>query len=62
MFRLASMLYSIIGTTFSGSFIIGALVTGHDTLNPILLAAAVGAVVALPVSWLVARAILNNKI
>lgn len=62
MFRLSSMLYSIIGTTLSGSFIVGALVTGHDTLNPILLAAAVGAIIALPVSWLVARAILNNKI
>jgi predicted PurR-regulated permease PerM len=55
MFRLASVLYSLIGTTLAGSFVVVALTMGRDTLVPILVAAALGAVVALPVSWLVAR-------
>lgn len=61
MFRLATILYSIIATTLAGSFIIAALATGYDTVMPILLAAAVGAVVAIPVSYLVARSIMLNK-
>ncbi|MBY6048024.1 CTP synthetase [Vannielia litorea] len=57
MIRLALVLYSLIGTTLAGSFVVAALVTGHDTLWPILVAAAAGAVVAVPVSLLVARQI-----
>lgn len=57
MLRLASILYSIIATTMAGTLIIVALVIGHDTLNPILIAAAVGAVVALPISYVIARKI-----
>jgi len=60
MFRLASMLYSIIGTSVAGSFVIAALATGYDTLVPILIAAAVGAVLGIPASWYVARAITVN--
>ena len=41
MFRLAAMLYSIIGTSFAGSFVIAALSSGYDTLGPIIIAAAV---------------------
>ena len=55
MMRLASILYSIISATLAGSMVIVALVTGHDTLIPILIAAAIGFVVALPVAWVVAR-------
>jgi len=61
MFRLASMLYSIIGTTLAGSLMVAALTAGYDTLIPILVAASVGAVVALPVTWLVARAIVTQQ-
>ncbi|APZ55117.1 CTP synthetase [Salipiger abyssi] len=57
MLRLAGILYSLIGTTLAGSFMIAALVTGYDTLIPIVASAAAGAVVALPVTWYVARAI-----
>ena len=57
MLRLASILYSLIATTLAGSFIIAVLTMGYGTLQPILLAAAVGAVVALPVSYLVAKKI-----
>jgi uncharacterized membrane protein YeaQ/YmgE (transglycosylase-associated protein family) len=59
MLRLASILYSLIGTTLAGSLVVVALVTGNDTLVPIIVAAAIGAVIALPVSWYVARAMMN---
>ena len=55
MFRLASMLYSLIGTTLAGSAVVVALVIGQDTLVPIVSAAALGFVAALPVTYLVAR-------
>ena len=55
MVRLAMVLYSLIGTTLAGSCVVAALVMGQDTLWPILIAAAIGAVVAVPVTWLVAR-------
>ena len=57
MLRLASILYSLIATTLAGSFIIAVLTMGYGTLQPILLAAAGGAVAALPVSYLVAKKI-----
>ena len=60
MMRLASILYSLISTTLAGSFVIAALVTGYDTLQPILVAAAAGFIVALPVSWVVAKQITEN--
>lgn len=60
MMRLASILYSLISTTLAGSFIVVSLVAGYTTLNPILIAAALGFVLALPVSWLIARQIVDN--
>ena len=57
MLRLAMVLYSLIGTTLAGSFVVVSLVMGYDTLWPILIAAAVVAVAAVPVSVLVARQI-----
>ena len=59
MLRLASILYSLIGTTLAGSLVVVALTMGYDTLNPILMAAGAGFVAAVPVTWLVARAIQN---
>ena len=59
MFRLASLLYSLISTSLAGTFIIVALVSGQDTLYPILAAAIAGFVVAAPASWLVARQLYN---
>ena len=55
MMRLASLIYSLISTTLAGSFVIAALVTGYDTLTPILVAALAGLLLALPVAWAVAR-------
>lgn len=61
MLRLASILYSIIATTLAGIGIIAVLAAGFGTLTPILIAAAVGAVIALPVSWVVARQIIGAQ-
>jgi len=60
MFRLASILYSIIGTTMAGSLMVFVLVIGRDTLVPILLAAGAGALLALPVTWFVTRAMMAD--
>jgi hypothetical protein len=61
MLRLASILYSLIATTLAGSAVIAALVSGYDTLWPILIAAGVGAIAAVPVSLLVARALVAEQ-
>lgn len=55
MLRLASVLYSLIGTTLAGSAIVVALVMGFDGLQGILVAAALGGLAGLPVAYLVAR-------
>ncbi|HSF65584.1 MAG TPA: CTP synthetase [Paracoccaceae bacterium] len=55
MTRLLMILFSMISTTLMGVGIVIALTTGYDTLQPILIAAALGFVAAWPVSWLIAR-------
>jgi hypothetical protein len=60
MFRLASILYSLIGTTLAGTAIIAVLTAGFGTLVPIVAAAVIGALVALPVTYFVTRAIYQN--
>ena len=57
MTRLTMILFSMIGTALAGSGVIAALTAGYDTLNPILISAAAGALLALPVSWRVAKQI-----
>ena len=55
MTRLMMILFSLISTTLMGVGVVIALTTGNDTLNPILIAAAIGFVLAIPVSWWVAQ-------
>lgn len=55
MTRLMMTLFSMIATTLMGVGVIIALTTGNDTLRAILVAAAVGFVLALPISWWVAK-------
>ncbi|MGC1496960.1 MAG: CTP synthetase [Sulfitobacter sp.] len=57
MFRLASMLYSIIATSLAGAGVIAVLTAGYDTLIPILVTAGIGAIIAIPVAYLIAREI-----
>lgn len=61
MLRLASILYSLISTTVAGSLVIAALVTGYDTLQPILIAAIIGFIGSLPIAWFVAKALYGNE-
>ncbi len=56
--RLTMILFSIISTTLMGVGVIIALTTGNDTLRPILTAAAIGFILAAPVSWLIAKQLL----
>ena len=55
--RLTLVLYSMIATAMAGTGVIAVLSTSYGTLWPILIAAAVGAALALPVSWTVAKQI-----
>jgi hypothetical protein len=55
--RLMLVLYSMIATAMAGTGVIAVLTAGHGTLWPIVISAAVGAALALPVSWAVARQI-----
>ena len=55
MIWLMLILHVFIGSTLAGSLVIAALTMGYDTLQPILITAALGFVVAFPVSWLVAK-------
>lgn len=55
MSRLMMVIYSMASATLAGSFIVVALVTGYDTLQPIVAAAVAGFIAALPISWAVAR-------
>jgi hypothetical protein len=47
-------------TALMGVCVIAVLTAGYDTLQPILAAAAVGFVAAVPVTWAVVRAITRD--
>lgn len=57
MSRLFLIIYTLAGPTLAGSAVVAALTMGLTTGRPIVLAAALGALVALPVAWVVARQI-----
>jgi len=57
MLRIASLIYTIASSTLMGIFIVIALSSGYDTLKYVVIAAAVGAIVAIPVSYFIAKAI-----
>lgn len=59
MFRLASIMFSIVATTTAGIAIIAGLTMGYDTLQPILIEAAIGFVIAIPVTWFVTKKIVD---
>ena len=61
MARLMMILFSMIATTLMGIAIVVALTIGMDTLQPIAAAAVIGFVLAIPVSWLIARQIVAAK-
>ena len=60
MFRLSLILHLFIGSALSGSAIIAVLVMGYDRLYPILFAAAAGVLLAIPISCLIARKLIQS--
>ena len=61
MFRLASILYALIGTTLAGIGIIAVLTAGYGDFKPIIIAALAGFLIAMPVAWYVARQIVRQN-
>ncbi|WP_374421190.1 hypothetical protein [Novosphingobium arvoryzae] len=57
MNRLMWVLHAMVSTTLMGIGVTAVLATNLPGWQPIAIAAAIGFVVALPVSWLVARKI-----
>ena len=56
MLRLMLMLFAVIGTTLMGTAVVAVLTLRMDsTAMPLIAAAAAGFVLAIPVSWLVAK-------
>ena len=60
--RLMLMLFSMIATTIIGILITAVLSMGLTTGRAILIATAVGFVLSIPDSWLVARAITKTVV
>lgn len=57
MMRLAFIVHLFVGATLTGMAIVIALTMGWDTLQPLLVAAVLGWLVSIPVSWAVAKKI-----
>lgn len=55
MIRLFSVIYTLASVTLAGSAIVAALTMGMFGARPIIVAAAIGAVVAVPVAWAVTK-------
>ncbi len=55
MTRLFLLILSIAGVTCAGIGVVAALTLGQDTLQPILIAAALGLLVGTAASWVIAR-------
>lgn len=61
MLRLASILYSLIGTSVAGSLVVAALTMGYDTMKPVVAVAAIGFLLAVPITWFVTKGIVENN-
>lgn len=55
MTRLFLLLLSIVAPSLAGAGVVVALASGQVAAQPIVLGAAIGAVLALPVAWVIAR-------
>lgn len=61
MLRLALILHAVVATALMGAAVTGVLAAGMVTTWPITLAALGGFVASIPISWLVARAIVRQQ-
>lgn len=55
MLRLTMVMHSIVGTTLAGIGVIFAVTMNLYDVRSIVVAAALGAVLAIPVSWIIAK-------
>ena len=55
MTKLIAMMYVIIAPTLAGIAMVVVLAMGLDTANPVVWSVIIGALVAIPVSWIVAK-------
>jgi hypothetical protein len=60
MLRLALPVFAMTATTLMGIGVVAVLTAGFDTLQPIIAAAAVGFIVALPVTWAVVKKLMGR--
>jgi hypothetical protein len=54
MLKLAGLIYTMVGYIVSGSFVVAALMLDRMDAMSIAIAAAFGALAALPVTWMIA--------
>ena len=54
MLKLVAIVYIMVGSMLAGSFVVAALSMNRMDAASIAIAALVGALVAMPVSWLIA--------
>lgn len=54
MLKLAAMVYIMVGSMLAGSFVVAALTMDRMDAASISIAALIGALIALPVSWVIA--------
>ncbi|NNE79597.1 MAG: CTP synthetase [Silicimonas sp.] len=59
MLPLFLIVHIFVGSTFAGAGVIAALSVGLDTLTPLLVAALLGFLVSIPVSWFVAKRMMD---
>ncbi len=55
MTKIALLIYIIVAPTLAGIAMVAVLVIGADTGNPVIASVLVGALVAIPVAWLIAK-------
>lgn len=60
MIRLMMILFSMVATTLMGIGVVVVLTIGKGTWQPILATAAIGFVLAIPVSWFAAKQMLGK--
>ncbi len=58
--RLFGIIYALVGPTLAGILITAALTMNMFTTNAMIVSAAIGFLVALPVAWYIAKMIREN--
>ena len=59
MIPLFLVIHIFVGATLAGAGVIAALSLGYGTLVPLLVSAAIGFLLSIPVSWIVAKRIVE---